>query len=341
MRLSFFPLPQLRAEQVVIGTQPEVRIAAVKATPELGSLVSERKVFKTVELQGLNLSREHLAGVLWGKGADSAMRIDRVVAKGMKLDVPGLALPPLDAQLAFKAGTVESATIEAPDGALLIRLDIKGARTDARIEAKRLTLPFGGIVQFEDFSGRGTLTPSELVLTEFEASALGGSIGGNARVRWQPSWTLDGEIAARGMDAGKVAGPLIAGGRLAGRAAYTMKASTPDKLEPSARLDGSFTVQKGSLGTVDLTRILQGASATGGTTLFSEMSGSVVLETGRIHARQVRLVAGLLNATGAADMDAQKNLSGRFLVELRAQASQARSGLVLSGSVSAPDFRRQ
>jgi hypothetical protein len=71
------------------------------------------------------------------------------------------------------------------------------------------------------------------------------------------------------------------------------------------------------------------------------MNGSFAVETGRIHARQVRLVAGLMNATGAVEVDAQKKLAGRFQVELRAQTSQARSGFALAGTVSAPAFTRQ
>jgi hypothetical protein len=55
----------------------------------------------------------------------------------------------------------------------------------------------------------------------------------------------------------------------------------------------------------------------------------------------LRLVAGLLGATGVLDVDAQKSLSGRFQLELRAQASQASAPLTLTGTLSAPVFRRQ
>ena len=110
--------------------------------------------------------------------------------------------------------------------------------------------------------------------------------------------------------------------------------------DSSARLEGTFTVQKGSIGNVDMTRILQGGNATGGTTMFSEMSGGVVADANRTQVRQVRMVAGLLNGTGNLDVDAQKNLAGRLQVELKSQAAQARAALTISGTLKDPQFRR-
>ena len=108
----------------------------------------------------------------------------------------------------------------------------------------------------------------------------------------------------------------------------------------SARLDGSFSMQKGTLAIVGLTRTLQGPGGTGGITLFSEMTGSVVADASRIQLRQIRLSAGLLSANGSAELDAQKNLSGRLQIELRAQVTQLRATLAITGTLAEPQFRR-
>jgi hypothetical protein len=142
------------------------------------------------------------------------------------------------------------------------------------------------------------------------------------------------------MDAAKLAAPALSGGRLEGKGVYRMKGADAEKLMASAHMEGTFSVQKGTLGNVDLTRLLQGGGGSGGTTLFSEMNGSFLAEANRIQFRQIRLSAGLLSATGAAEVDAQKNLSGRFQVELRAQASQARATLAIGGKLDAPQFNR-
>ena len=291
------------------------------------------------QLEGLTLPREQIATVLFGAGSDDGLTVQSLTVRALKLDVPGLVLPAFDVDATLSSSrALASATVASTDKTLTAKLDIKGANAQVELTGRNFKLPFGGIVQFEDFTGKGMVTASELVLTEFEGSALDGFLNGNARLRWGTAWSLEGELGARGINPALVTGSLVSSGRLEGRGAYSMRAATPDRLEATARLDGTFTVQKGALGMVDLSRVLQGnAGATGGNTLFSEMTGGVLVEGPRVQVRNIRLVAGLLSATGAAEVDAQKNLSGRFQVELR---GQARSPLTLSGTVAAPVFRR-
>jgi predicted hotdog family 3-hydroxylacyl-ACP dehydratase len=52
------------------------------------------------------------------------------------------------------------------------------------------------------------------------------------------------------------------------------------------------------------------------------------------------MAAGLLSGTGQGEMDPQKNLSGRFQIELRAQSVQARATLAIAGTLENPQFRR-
>ena len=144
----------------------------------------------------------------------------------------------------------------------------------------------------------------------------------------------------RQMDAAKIAAPLLAGGTLEGKGTYSMKALLPERLLLNLRLEGNFTVQKGSITNVDMTRVLQGSGSGGGTTLFSDMSGSVSVDPNRILVRQIRMAAGLLNSAGQVEMDPQKNLSGRMQIELRAQSVQARATLAVAGTLQNPQFRR-
>ena len=69
------------------------------------------------------------------------------------------------------------------------------------------------------------------------------------------------------------------------------------------------------------------------------MSGSVSADPDRVAVRQIRIVAGLMSATGQVEMDPEKNLSGRLLVELRAATVQARTTVTVSGTLQDPQFR--
>ena len=340
IHFSLVPQPHLSFENVSIGAEPRLQIASLDAVPELGSMFAPRKVFRSIEIGGLVLPQAIAARALWGKGSEDALRVERVYVKGLKLELKGMLLPPLDVEASFGPGGLEKALLANAEKSLSVSLQGDGGKTQIEIAAKRLVLPFAQNIALDEFSAKGTLVAQDLLLREFEARAFDGVLTGNARLSWGDAWSFGGEFAAKGMDAAKVAAPILSGGRFEGKGVYAMKADAPEKLMASARLDGSFSMQKGTLAIVDLTRTLQGTGGTGGNTLFSEMTGSVVADASRIQLRQIRLSAGLLSANGSAELDAQKNLSGRLQIELRAQVTQLRATLAITGTLAEPQFRR-
>ena len=220
------------------------------------------------------------------------------------------------------------------------RCTVSGGKMQIEIAAKQLVLPFAEDIALDEFSGKGTVGAQELTLSEFDARAFDGVLTGNAGLSWRDAWSFESVFAAKGMDAARLAAPVLSGGRLEGKADFRMRAAEPGKLMATARLEGSFSVQKGIVANVDLARTLQGTSGSGGKTMFSEMTGSVVADASRIQLRQIRLSAGLLSANGSAEVDAQKNLSGRLQIELRAQTTQLRANLAIAGTLAEPQFRR-
>src|SRR6266571_2845227 len=341
VKLSLIPSPQLRFEKVVIGKVSQMRISAISASPEIGFLMGDRRAFKSIELEGATVPREFLSVLLSEKGRGESLHIERVVAKGLKLDIPELNVPALDlsAKLGLD-GALRSVTLSNGERRLSLTLQPRGGRASIEMSAGVLPLPIGSNLALEDFSAKGTVTASGLALNEFEARAFDGVLKGSARLRWSGGWSLEGEITARRMQAARIAAPIIAGGLLEGKGTYSMTARTVDKLFSSARIEGNFTLQKGSITNVDMTRLLQGSSSGGGTTVFSELSGNVSADPNRLQVRQLRLVAGLLSGSGLMEMDPQQNLSGRMQLELRAQSVQARATLAVSGTLKNPQFRR-
>jgi hypothetical protein len=90
---------------------------------------------------------------------------------------------------------------------------------------------------------------------------------------------------------------------------------------------------------VDLARLLHGESV-GGRTAFAELSGNFVSEGGETQLRQVHLRAGPVLASGNADADASKNISGRFAAEFNSPAAQASAHFAVSGTLREPRFNR-
>ena len=338
--LTLLPIPQLKFGKVVIGKEPQIRVATIRATPPIGSMLAGKKALRRLELENVTFPREYLSALLRGKGRGESLGIEHLTAKGLKLDIPELNLPALELDASFSPdGALKSVTVADAERKLSVKLQPQGGKAAIEISSDKFPLAIGADLALGEFTAKGAVTRSELVLNEAEARAFGGRLSGSARLRWSDGWSLEGQIAARQMDASKIV-PSIASGTLQGRGVYSMRAPLPERLLTNARLEGNFTVQKGSITNVDMTRLLQGGGPGGGTTPFSEMSGGVSADPNRVLVRQIRMVAGLLSGAGQVEMDAQKNLSGRLQIELRARTVQARATLAVAGTLKDPQFRR-
>ncbi len=340
VNLTLLPLPQLKFEKVAIGRDPQMRAAAIKASPELATLLEDRVRFRSLDLDNVTVPKEFLAVLLQDKGGRKGLGVQRITAKGLKIDAPELGLPPLELDASLSPdGALRSASLSGA-GPLSVKLEPRGGKAVIEITAATLPLPVGIDLGLSDFSGKGTVTGSELVLSNTEARAFGGRIFGSARLRWSSGWSLEGELSVRQMDAAKIAGPLLGAGTVQGKGRLSMRGLLPERMILNSQLEGNFTIQKGSVSNVDMTRLLQGSGSGGGTTLFSEMSGDFSADPNRLAVRNIRLAAGLLSGLGQIEMDPLKNLSGRMQIELRAQSVQARSTLSVSGTLTNPQFRR-
>jgi hypothetical protein len=341
VNLTLLPVPQLKFEKVVIGKEHPMRAAAIKATPVVTSLLDDRISLKDLALENATFPREFLPALLQDKGGRGSLGIKRITAKGLKLDIPELNLPALEVDASLSPdGALKSVALYNAERRLSVKLQPQGGRAAIEISADSFPLPIGTDLALSEFVAKGTVTRGELALSEVEARGYGGRLVGNMRLRWSNGWSVEGEFAVHQMEAGKIAAPLLAGGTLEGKGVYSMKGLLPERLILNGQLEGNFTIQKGSITNVDMTRLLQASGSGGGTTLFSEMSGNVSSDSNRLLVRQIRMAAGLLNAAGQVEMDPQKNLSGRMQVELRAQSVQARSTLTLGGTLQNPQFRR-
>src|SRR5437667_1224838 len=341
VNLTLLPIPQLKFERVLIGKEHAMRAAVIKATPVISSLLADRISLKGFEVEGATFPREFLPALLQNKGRRGPFGVQHIVAKGLKVDIPELNLPALEVDAILSPdGALRSVAISNAERKLSVKLQPQGERAAIEISADTFPLPIGVDPGLSEFLAKGTVTRGELALSEAEARAFGGRLLGTVRLRWAGGWSMERELTARQMEAGKIAAPLLAGGTLQGKGVYSMKGLLPERLLLNANLEGNFTIQKGAITNVDMTRLLQGSGSGGGTTLFSEMSGGVSADANRILVSQVRMAAGLLNGAGQGEMDPQKNLSGRIQVELRAQSVQARATLPPAGTLQNPQFRR-
>jgi hypothetical protein len=336
-RLSLVTGLQVRLSDVNLGDG--VRIAEVRAYPRFDALTGPRKAFERIEIDRLKVSQEAAAAVFFTRVRAENFSLGRLVAKNLELTGP-LALPKgLEAEVSYDGeGVARAAQVRGPE-ALLAKFTSKGDSAEVEISASSLALPFLPEVALNKFSLKGTASAQGLSVTEWDGALLNGTVSGTANVRWGETWSVDGVVTARNLYAAVFAPTLVSEGRLEGSGKFVMRGD-PAKLAQAARFDGSFTVTRGVLGSIDLSRAIQtgGKSATGRTE-FSEMSGQAVYDRGAVTLRSITLSAGQLNAGASVDIAQSGALSGRIVADVKVASQSLRATLNLGGTVKEPQVR--
>jgi hypothetical protein len=229
--------------------------------------------------------------------------------------------------------------LRGPEG-LVVKLGAKDQAIEFDVSTAQFTLPFAQGITLVQFAMKGDATRSGLKITQWDGLLFSGHVTGTATMRWGNTWNVDGVMTARGVNAAVFAPALMSNGRAEGTGRFSMSGVEPAKLGSSGRLEGSFTVSKGVLGSFDLSRALQtGGRQVTGQTQFAEMSGQGTYDRGAVSLRNINLGAGALNAGASADITENGALSGRIVADVKTSTQNLRSTLILGGTLQEPQVR--
>jgi hypothetical protein len=339
LRLSLLPKVQLRLEDVSIGAEGQIKVPQIRASGDLGNLFSDKKVFKSVELDSPVVTDAGLGWILFGKPAVQDVVFGQVTVANARVESKSLNLPVFDAKMQSDGqGAWKVIVIESADKNLNLELTPKGESVQIDVKARSFKIPFGSELTLDEMVASGTANRAELSVTEFKGYAFGGILSGNAVLKWGGQWSLAGGVSAKQVDMVRLV-PGLMEGRMAGTGAYAMQAADPAKLFAANRLEGNFVVARGTLMGVDLGRMVQGG-AMSGETKFAELAGSFLHDRGTTQLRQVRLTEGAITATGGVEVDVESNVRGRFAVDLKMSSEQRRANLVVAGNLKKVEWRR-
>jgi len=328
---------KVKLNEVVIDD--EIRIREVHAYPELDAVLGPRKAFSRIEIDGLKIDQGAVAGALFAKVKSDNFSTGRIVIKRLELTGP-LALPKdLEVEVIYDpAGAMRAAVVRGPE-ALVARLTPKAGSAEVEMSASSFTLPFAPEISLSRFAMKGVAAPQGLAVSEWDGALLNGTLAGTANVRWGDTWTVDGVVTARGINAAVFAPALLSEGKGEGSGKFSMRGA-PGKLAATSRLDGSFTVSRGVLGSIDLSRAIQtGGKQATGRTQFNEMNGQGVYERGAVTLRNVTIGAGQLNAGVSAEIAQNGALSGRIVADVKVASQTLRATLNLAGTVKEPQVK--
>ncbi len=335
-RLWLFTGVQIRFDGVRIG---DARIGRVVAHPALGALLGDEKQFNLIELERVALPQAALGDALFSQVKGERFSVERIALHDLDLQ-GGFALPKLDADIALgPSGALRSATLHGPDG-LEARVVPKGEALQFDVTAAGFPLPIGPELTLSQFAMKGTATRQGIDIAEWGGALFNGGISGNAKLRWDGTWQADGVVTVRAINAAVFAPALLSQGNGEGTARFSMASADPAKLLASSRLDGRFTISRGTLGSFDLSRAIQSrGKQTNGTTQFSELTGQASYDHGSVALRNVTIGAGALNAGASADISRSGALTGRIVADVKSAGQTFSATLNLGGTVKEPQVR--
>ncbi|MDH4191350.1 MAG: AsmA-like C-terminal region-containing protein [Betaproteobacteria bacterium] len=338
LQFSLISGGQFRFEKISIGP---VRIGAVRMVPEFGSLFGDKLAFSKVEIEAADVPQDAIGQLFLGSVKAAGMKRAKIVATKVKL-FGSIQIPALDADIVLAGdGGLESISFQGPDK-LMARLERKGNEFAIELLAGSFSVPFGQGVVLSDFGMKGNAGRQGMVVKEWSGLLYEGPLSGSARIKWGGSWSVDGDIKARNVNAGVFAPALISSGKAEGQGVFSMSASDPAKLLESAQIRGDISIERGVLGSIDISRAVQsGGKQSGGRTEFTELKANVIYDRGAIAVRGLNVTAVPAGARvgGSAEIAANGTLSGRVTVELKAPAA-VRTALVLSGDTKEPRLGR-
>jgi cellobiose-specific phosphotransferase system component IIB len=341
----------INLQNIKLGTTQDVKIDKVSLSPELGSVFGDVKIFRKVEVDSVTVAEEALSKLpKWFDSvvADKNMRIDRIVVKSVKIESRNVKLPTFNADLQLSpGGAMQKAVLSATDGKLNVELAPHDDQIDIALSAaKGWVPPIGPQIEFTDLTVKAVATHNQIRVENFDALLYGGAAKGSALIVWGGPWSLDGEVATERISLQDLMAVFTrdakSTGQLESKFRYSMASQALPTLFNSPRLEGSFDIKKGDLDGVDLVRALQsgGRGVTqGGATRFEEIDGTLALANGHYQYRNMRLSSGLLSASGAFEVTANKDVSGRISVELRSQAAQIKGKFIVDGDLKAVVLR--
>ena len=329
------PWPALSFRQMELGRSGEVRIGTAVATPSLVSLFSESPAWRALALSEVDVRPGALAALLAGRLEARLPGLERVELAGVRLDAPGATLPALDGRLELGSGQAPGKVVLA-DADQTLKLEIvpegNGAGSfDLQLADARAYVG----LPLTEVAVKGRLSAEGATLTSFDAQLYDGVLKGQGSLSWQPL-RLQGSAEASSLTLVKIV-PAVEG-RLRAAGEFELRAERFDALFAKPSAQGRFTVEKGVVHGVDLTRSLQEGKVLAGQTPFDELEGQLLLSEGRLQLHSLRIRAGLLSASGNAAYHEQ--IDGRIAAQLRIPAGYLRGSFGLGGTPRALTAQR-
>ena len=338
------PTPRLELNDVSIGETKQIHAQRARINFALSALFSSIKPIASVELEGIQINGAALVQIsawLQKVAADTQYPITHIRLSQGRLEADRVQLSGIGGELGFNQdGKFAQAKLYAEGSKFALNINATPEnRMQVSIAVRGSALPLLPNWVFDELDANGELTGDGLVITEIDSRIMGGILLGDARIDWRSGWRAQGILTAKTITLQNMSKALS--GDMGGTARFQMQSASLSRLAEAATLEGAFVVKKGIINGVDIVetaRLRSSESLPGGRTYFDELSGDLYYADGDYHFRQIKMAAGVLNATGNLDT-AKQQISGRIFADLTMRTGVGLVALQIGGTTDNPSLR--
>ena len=338
------PTPRLELGEIYIGDAKQFQAEQAYLNFSVAGLFRGVKPINSVDFQGVKVRGVGLQNVsLWLQklAADIQYPVERMVISQGTLDADVFELSGIEGDMNFDPdGKFSQASLRANAGKYSMGLNVTPEnKLQVTITVRGSALPLLPNWSFDELSAKGALSNDELQISDFDARILGGTVRGDASINWRSGWRAQGTLSAKTIAMQKL--DKLLEGEVDGSAHFKMASMNLAGLTDSVVLDGNFSAKDGLISGMDIVetaRMRSKENLPGGRTRFDGLSGAVSYANNAYHFKQVKVAAGVLNATATFDV-AKQLLSGKMNVSLSMHDGTAPVELKVGGAIDNPTLR--
>jgi hypothetical protein len=338
------PTPRLELGEIYIGEVKQFQAKEAQINFDITGLFGDKKPISSVEFQDVNvrgIGLQNASAWLQQLANVDQYQVSRMVISQGTLDADAFQLTGVEGELNFNPdGKFTQANLRANAGKFTLGINATPEdQLQVAITVRDSALPLLPNLSFDELNAKGALSNDELQISDFDARILGGVVQGNASINWRSGWRTQGALSAKKITMQKLS--KLLDGNVEGSARFKMTSMDLADLTDSVVLDGSFTANDGMISGMDIVetaRMRSKENLPGGRTHFDGLSGLISYANNAYHFKQVKIAAGVLNATATFDV-AKQQLSGKMSVRLSMHDGAAPVDLQMGGVIDSPTLR--
>lgn len=351
LRLAGLPLPHVVVEGIEVGNTGDLRVGTVSVTPDLLSLLTDIKVIRSIDIEGLVINQRALDRIpVWtktdpkAKPAGFTIQVRSVRLDDALLQLQKSSFGPFDARVTIAAnGAPERVDITMRDGKFKATVTPAGEKFSISVKAKDWRLPAGPPILFDELLVTGTATLNDADFGDIKAKLYGGTVTGRSSIAWQKGLQLKGSYSVIELELRDLV-PLFSPqtkitGRLTAKPVFSASAATPAQIGNALRLDTPFNIRDGVLHGIDIQKAATSliTKDSSGQTRFDTLSGNFAMDRGTQRITNLKVASGSLAADGNVTIAPNKELSGRINAQVNAGSiASATVPLNISGTLDSP-----